>query len=172
MLSNVLLYDIFWGIPQITSDALDAQQSFNLTAKKLIFCFVILRYHDSDSPKWKSQGRWDCVVQYDCCIRSCILGYRGNIWFFMRYRTAAIVSGVSMGYIRNHIIILFSCIWYTVIFQDPFVFSPYHKAMREPFDYYMFGQNYIRPLVDFRWLDKFHSFTIFISYFWYIVSEN
>ncbi|KAK3153406.1 hypothetical protein QOZ80_2BG0172080 [Eleusine coracana subsp. coracana] len=34
--------------------------------------------------------------------------------------------------------------------QDPFTFPPYHKAIREPFDYYMFGQNYIRPLVDFR----------------------
>ncbi|PON85422.1 Glycerol-3-phosphate O-acyltransferase [Trema orientale] len=35
--------------------------------------------------------------------------------------------------------------------EDPFVFSPYHKALREPFDYYMFGQNYIRPLIDFRY---------------------
>ncbi|XP_024030498.1 glycerol-3-phosphate acyltransferase, chloroplastic isoform X2 [Morus notabilis] len=34
--------------------------------------------------------------------------------------------------------------------EDPFVFSPHHKALREPFDYYMFGQNYIRPLIDFR----------------------
>ncbi|KAK8614271.1 hypothetical protein V6N13_122637 [Hibiscus sabdariffa] len=34
--------------------------------------------------------------------------------------------------------------------EDPFVFEPYHKALREPFDYYMFGQNYIRPLIDFR----------------------
>ncbi|KAJ4728583.1 Glycerol-3-phosphate acyltransferase, chloroplastic [Melia azedarach] len=34
--------------------------------------------------------------------------------------------------------------------EDPFQFSPYHKSMREPFDYYMFGQNYIRPLIDFR----------------------
>ncbi|XP_020093777.1 glycerol-3-phosphate acyltransferase, chloroplastic isoform X2 [Ananas comosus] len=34
--------------------------------------------------------------------------------------------------------------------EDPFTFSPYHKAIREPFDYYMFGQNYIRPLIDFR----------------------
>ncbi|KAK1326265.1 hypothetical protein QJS10_CPA01g02960 [Acorus calamus] len=34
--------------------------------------------------------------------------------------------------------------------EDPFSFSAYHKAMREPFDYYMFGQNYIRPLIDFR----------------------
>ncbi|URD87238.1 glycerol-3-phosphate acyltransferase, partial [Musa troglodytarum] len=34
--------------------------------------------------------------------------------------------------------------------ENPFNFSPYHKAVREPFDYYMFGQNYFRPLVDFR----------------------
>lgn len=34
--------------------------------------------------------------------------------------------------------------------EEPFEFSPYHKSMREPFDYFMFGQNYIRPLVDFR----------------------
>ncbi|KAL5550842.1 hypothetical protein UlMin_001018 [Ulmus minor] len=33
--------------------------------------------------------------------------------------------------------------------QDPFIFSPYHKALRQPFDYYTFGQNYIQPLVDF-----------------------
>ena len=37
-----------------------------------------------------------------------------------------------------------------VIFQDPFMFSPYHKAIRKPFDYYTFGQNYIRPLIDFE----------------------
>lgn len=35
-------------------------------------------------------------------------------------------------------------------FEDPFTFSSYHKAIRDPFDYYMFGQNYIRPLIDFR----------------------
>lgn len=35
-------------------------------------------------------------------------------------------------------------------FQDPFEFSPHHQAIREPFDYYMFVQNYIRPLIDFR----------------------
>ncbi|XP_078163495.1 phospholipid/glycerol acyltransferase family protein isoform X1 [Carex rostrata] len=34
--------------------------------------------------------------------------------------------------------------------EDPFVFPPLHKVIREPFDYYKFGQNYIRPLVDFR----------------------
>lgn len=34
--------------------------------------------------------------------------------------------------------------------ENPFLFPPHHKAIREPFDYYMFGQNYIRPLVDFK----------------------
>ncbi|XP_022860740.1 glycerol-3-phosphate acyltransferase, chloroplastic isoform X1 [Olea europaea var. sylvestris] len=34
--------------------------------------------------------------------------------------------------------------------RDPFEFSPHHEAIREPFDYFMFGQNYIRPLIDFR----------------------
>ncbi|KAK4792363.1 hypothetical protein SAY86_022798 [Trapa natans] len=34
--------------------------------------------------------------------------------------------------------------------EEPFVFPPHHKMLREPFDYYMFGQNYIRPLIDFR----------------------
>ncbi|KAI9125476.1 hypothetical protein K1719_002894 [Acacia pycnantha] len=34
--------------------------------------------------------------------------------------------------------------------EDPFVFEPHHKAKRDPFDYSMFGQNYIRPLIDFR----------------------
>ncbi|XP_074264662.1 glycerol-3-phosphate acyltransferase, chloroplastic-like isoform X3 [Silene latifolia] len=34
--------------------------------------------------------------------------------------------------------------------EDPFIFPPYHKAVREPYDYYAFGQNYIRPLIDFR----------------------
>nr|GMD74694.1 glycerol-3-phosphate acyltransferase, chloroplastic isoform X1 [Ipomoea batatas]GMD76196.1 glycerol-3-phosphate acyltransferase, chloroplastic isoform X1 [Ipomoea batatas] len=34
--------------------------------------------------------------------------------------------------------------------KDPFEFSPHHQAIREPFDYYMFVQNYIRPLIDFR----------------------
>lgn len=35
-------------------------------------------------------------------------------------------------------------------YEDPFTFPSYHKAIRDPFDYYTFGQNYIRPLIDFR----------------------
>uniref|UniRef100_A0A0D9XMX1 Glycerol-3-phosphate acyltransferase, chloroplastic n=1 Tax=Leersia perrieri TaxID=77586 RepID=A0A0D9XMX1_9ORYZ len=41
-------------------------------------------------------------------------------------------------------------LYYNYKNADPFTFPPYHKSVREPFDYYMFGQNYIRPLVDYR----------------------
>ncbi|KAH9753352.1 glycerol-3-phosphate acyltransferase [Citrus sinensis] len=44
--------------------------------------------------------------------------------------------------------------------EEPFTFSSYHKSMREPFDYYMFGQNYIRPLVDFRLANDFYAILI------------
>ncbi|XP_017238530.1 glycerol-3-phosphate acyltransferase, chloroplastic isoform X1 [Daucus carota subsp. sativus] len=37
-----------------------------------------------------------------------------------------------------------------MVVKDTFVFSAYHKAIREPFDYYMFAQDYIRPLINFR----------------------
>ncbi|KAL8254468.1 hypothetical protein R6Q59_032689 [Mikania micrantha] len=34
--------------------------------------------------------------------------------------------------------------------KKPFEFSPYHEAIREPFNYYTFVQDYIRPLINFR----------------------
>ncbi|KAL8141747.1 hypothetical protein V2J09_014779 [Rumex salicifolius] len=51
--------------------------------------------------------------------------------------------------------------------EEPFDFPPYHKAVREPFDYYMFGQNYIRPLVDFQ-----NSFVGNLSLFHEIVEKQ
>jgi glycerol-3-phosphate O-acyltransferase len=32
--------------------------------------------------------------------------------------------------------------------QSPFTFEPYHKKVRHPFDYYRFGTDFIKPLVD------------------------
>ncbi len=32
--------------------------------------------------------------------------------------------------------------------QTPFAFEPYHKRERSPFDFYAFGLNFLRPLVD------------------------
>lgn len=31
----------------------------------------------------------------------------------------------------------------------PYSFNPFHKSIREPFDYYAFGLEFIRPLIDF-----------------------
>jgi len=33
-------------------------------------------------------------------------------------------------------------------FKTPFIFEPYHKKIRHPFDYYKFGIDFLRPLVD------------------------
>lgn len=32
--------------------------------------------------------------------------------------------------------------------KHPFTFEPYHKKVRHPFDYYKFGLDFIRPLID------------------------
>ncbi len=32
--------------------------------------------------------------------------------------------------------------------KTPFTFEPYHQKIRHPFDYYQFGLNFIRPLID------------------------
>jgi glycerol-3-phosphate O-acyltransferase len=34
--------------------------------------------------------------------------------------------------------------------KNPYQFHPYHEAIREPFDYYSLGLEFIRPLVDFK----------------------
>lgn len=34
--------------------------------------------------------------------------------------------------------------------KAPYLFAPYHKAIRTPIDYYMLGLNFIRELVDFK----------------------
>lgn len=35
-------------------------------------------------------------------------------------------------------------------FIDPYVFPSYHDRILAPYNYYDFGQNYVRPLIDFR----------------------
>ena len=32
---------------------------------------------------------------------------------------------------------------------EPFDFQPYHQLIRKPFDYYQFGIDLVKPLVDF-----------------------
>ncbi|NGX60173.1 MAG: hypothetical protein KR126chlam3_01339 [Chlamydiae bacterium] len=33
-------------------------------------------------------------------------------------------------------------------FKEPYPFEPYHKQIRKPFDYYQFGKDFVRPLID------------------------
>ncbi|KAK2662654.1 hypothetical protein Ddye_001228 [Dipteronia dyeriana] len=69
---------------------------------------------------------------------------------YHNYKNAVIQSGSARAdeIVLSNMGVAFDRVLFDI--EDRFNFSPYHKALREPFDYYMFGQNYIRPLVDFR----------------------
>ncbi|XP_021887190.1 glycerol-3-phosphate acyltransferase, chloroplastic isoform X2 [Carica papaya] len=69
---------------------------------------------------------------------------------YQNYKNAVLKSGDPRAneIVLSNMAVAFDRILLDV--EDPFIFSPYHKARREPFDYYMFGQNYIRPLVNFK----------------------
>ncbi|KAL6985710.1 Glycerol-3-phosphate dehydrogenase [NAD(+)] [Sarracenia purpurea var. burkii] len=75
---------------------------------------------------------------------------RGMEELYQNYRNAVFQSGIPDAdeIVLSNMTVALDLIYKEV--EDPFVFSPYHKAIREPFDYYMFAQNYIRPLIDFR----------------------
>ncbi|KAK4493217.1 hypothetical protein RD792_017913, partial [Penstemon davidsonii] len=69
---------------------------------------------------------------------------------YLNYRNAVLQSGHPNA---NEIVLSNMAVALDRIFmdvRDPFQFSPHHEAIREPFDYYLFGQKYIRALVDFR----------------------
>ncbi|XP_050263710.1 glycerol-3-phosphate acyltransferase, chloroplastic isoform X2 [Quercus robur] len=69
---------------------------------------------------------------------------------YHNYKNAVFQSGNPRAdeIVLSNMAIAFDRMFYDV--EDPFVFEPFHEALREPFDYYVFGQNYIRPLVDYR----------------------
>ncbi|KAK4368789.1 hypothetical protein RND71_012581 [Anisodus tanguticus] len=69
---------------------------------------------------------------------------------YHNYWNAVLKSGVPKAdeIILYNMALVFDRVFVDV--KDSFEFSPHHKAIREPFDYYKFGQNYIHPLVDFR----------------------
>ncbi|KAK2427674.1 glycerol-3-phosphate acyltransferase, chloroplastic [Trifolium repens] len=69
---------------------------------------------------------------------------------YLNYKSAVIKSGDPKAdeVVLSNMTALLDRIFLDV--KEPFVFDAHHKAKREPFDYYMFGQNYIRPLVDFN----------------------
>ncbi|XP_020582924.1 glycerol-3-phosphate acyltransferase, chloroplastic isoform X2 [Phalaenopsis equestris] len=69
---------------------------------------------------------------------------------YHNYRNAVVQSGLPEAdeIVLSNMTVAFDRILMDV--ENPFMFQPHHKATREPFDYYMFGQNYIRPLLDFK----------------------
>ncbi|KAI3469191.1 hypothetical protein Pfo_025854 [Paulownia fortunei] len=69
---------------------------------------------------------------------------------YQNYRNAVFHSGHPKAHeiVLSNMAVALDRIFMDV--RDPFQFSPHHEAIREPFDYYMFGQKYIGPLLDFR----------------------
>ncbi|KAI5656364.1 hypothetical protein M9H77_25157 [Catharanthus roseus] len=69
---------------------------------------------------------------------------------YQNYRNAIYESGHPKAHdvVLSNMAVVFDRILMDV--KDPFEFPSYHKAIREPFDYYLLGQSYIRPLIDFR----------------------
>ncbi|XP_022736521.1 glycerol-3-phosphate acyltransferase, chloroplastic-like isoform X2 [Durio zibethinus] len=69
---------------------------------------------------------------------------------YQNYRNAVFQSGdpAAVGIVLSNMAVAFDRMLLDL--RDPFVFETYHRALREPFDYYMFGQNYFRPLINFR----------------------
>ncbi|XP_019156093.1 PREDICTED: glycerol-3-phosphate acyltransferase, chloroplastic isoform X2 [Ipomoea nil] len=75
---------------------------------------------------------------------------QGMLELYQNYRNAVLKTKDPKAdeIVLSNMAVAFDRIFLDV--KDPFEFSPHHKAIREPFDYYVFGQNYIRPLIDFR----------------------
>ncbi|KAG0460598.1 hypothetical protein HPP92_020895 [Vanilla planifolia] len=94
------------------------------------------------------------------------IGY-GLEELYHNYRNAVAQSGVSRAdeIILSNMTVAFDRILIDI--ECPFIFSPHHKAIREPFDYYMFGQNYVRPLIDFR-----KSYVGNISFFFFEMEQH
>ncbi|KAL9249965.1 Glycerol-3-phosphate acyltransferase, chloroplastic-like protein [Drosera capensis] len=69
---------------------------------------------------------------------------------YQNYRSAVLLSGNpdTDNIVLTNMSVVLDRILKDV--EEPYEFPAYHRAVREPFDYYTFGQDYIRPLVDFR----------------------
>lgn len=64
--------------------------------------------------------------------------------FFQEYKKAAATTSV------HTVISIFRTLLKLILEQmeNPHSFSPYHQKVRAPFDYYAFGMNFLRPLLD------------------------
>lgn len=66
--------------------------------------------------------------------------YQILVQFFECYRSAV---GTDHDSILEHFIELVQ-----EQFEHPYIFEPYHRKVRSPIDYYQFGVDFIRPLID------------------------
>ncbi|KAL2619872.1 hypothetical protein R1flu_000077 [Riccia fluitans] len=74
----------------------------------------------------------------------------GMLELYYNYRDAVIKSGVENA-VETAVKIIATVLDRIIFqFEEPYTFPSYHKRILEPYDYYRFGQNYIRPLVDLR----------------------
>jgi glycerol-3-phosphate O-acyltransferase len=66
--------------------------------------------------------------------------------FYESYRESLSSHGMSISPYDNLFITFLELV--EKQFLTPFVFQPYHSQIRAPFDYYSFGVDFVRPLVD------------------------
>ena len=69
--------------------------------------------------------------------------YQLLISFFDGYRRAVLSFEECLPTLFLYLLFLRGAI------ESPHVFEPYHKKIRHPLDYYQFGLDFIRPLIDF-----------------------
>merc|ERR1719387_1171499 len=66
--------------------------------------------------------------------------------FFTSYMTEVYKAGNDMDYYEDLLTQLFKKVLEKV--KEPHEFAPYHKAMREPFDYYALGCDFAGGVID------------------------
>jgi glycerol-3-phosphate O-acyltransferase len=66
--------------------------------------------------------------------------------FFSTYRTALTTAGLDAE-AYDHLLVGF-VERMQIQLDQPFTFEPYHAQITHPFDYYRFGVEFLRPLVD------------------------
>lgn len=63
--------------------------------------------------------------------------------FLDGYCTSCCAAGESPEAFKNSVVVLLKA----VTSKDPFKFQPFHQAVRTPFDYYKWGNDFMRPLI-------------------------
>jgi hypothetical protein len=84
----------------------------------------------------KAQEKYDVPEKY--------LAIMGG--FFTSYMTEVYRSGNDVDYYEKTLTALFKKVLERA--KDPHKFEPFHRAMREPFDYYALGNEFAKPIIN------------------------